>query len=81
MESLLKDIQYALAQCRRAKTYRSMSIMLDCNQRAIDALERAEEALVSLVPVEETYWVGAPDDPEREADPAWESKAFPGEIL
>jgi hypothetical protein len=45
VRSALIDVRYALAQLRRAEERRSMSIILDCTQRAIDALERVEDAL------------------------------------
>ena len=37
------DIAYAIRQLKLAQTYGRPSIILDCVQRAIDALERAAE--------------------------------------
>lgn len=44
MDSILTDVRYAMGQLRRIRDAADGPIVADCAERAIDALERVEEA-------------------------------------
>ena len=41
------DLEYAIEQLKKAKTYRSYVAKDDCIQRALDALERLQEEIAN----------------------------------